>query len=431
MFSRGLIVSFGVATLGFVQVVPIRPVPQAASIAAVTPTQGPIAGGTRATISGVGFSGAIVHIDGQDVTPVSLSDTAITVQMPPHDNGYAVIAVAAPGSATSYTRFLYMPPRLIDLPPGSITTVAGVGVFKGDFAAATEATVGPLNLALDSSGNIYVAEPDAYHVSRIRTDGILERFAGSGAVPNSQNCCRDGGPASQAPIGFPRGVAIDDRGGLLIADKENHRIRRVDTRTGVITTIAGTGARGFSGDGGPATAARLSSPTYVTSVEGRVYFVDFGNNRVRGIDPSGVIATVAGNGSRGFSGDGGPATDASFDLTNNPDDSGIAADRAGNLFLIDRNHRIRIADLLFGYSPTTISLRFVRWQRLLRGIVQSPLGGAQRLSLARRSTACGLVWSPGSPSTANRREGDRAPRAPVMKTFSTGQVETIRFGRAR
>lgn len=357
MFSRGLVVLLGVVMLGFAQVVPIQP-PSKARITTISPTQGPIAGGTILTISGSGFSNASVTIDLVGVTPVSRSDSSIELRMAAHDSGYVAIGITTPDGATAYQRYLYVPPRLDEIPPGYITTVAGVGYFKGDFGPASEAMVAPNNLVFDSRGNLYIAECEFDEISRIRAlDGVFERYAGSGAAPNASSCCGDNGAASRASINFARGITIDSSDTLFIADRDHNRIRRVDTVTHVITTVAGTGARGFSGDGGPATSARLGYPTYITKSGDDLYFLDFDAVRIRKVDRTGTINTVAGNGTTGFSGDGGPATQASFNLTFDPDQSGLAADSSGNLFLIDNgNRRIRRIDTRSGIVTTFAEL---------------------------------------------------------------------------
>ena len=136
--------------------------------------------------------------------------------------------------------------------------------------------------------------------------GTITTFAGTGETAYSG----DGGPAVQAQLNFPRGVAVDGAGNLYIADTENHRIRKVDL-SGVITTVAGTGRRGFGGDGGLAVQAELGSPWGVAvDGAGNLYIADVGNYRIRKVDHSGVITTVAGTGRRGFGGDGGPAVHA-------------------------------------------------------------------------------------------------------------------------
>lgn len=155
----------------------------------------------------------------------------------------------------------------------------------------------------------------------------------------------DGGPAVSAQLGDARGVAVDSAGAVYVADAQNHRVRKVDP-TGVITTVAGTGANGFSGDGGQATSAQLFYPTDVAvDPSGHLYIVDQANNRIRKVDPSGTISTVAGSGATGhfkggYSGDGGPATSAKLNLP-----GGIAFDRAGNMYIADTwNFRVRKVD---------------------------------------------------------------------------------------
>jgi streptogramin lyase len=332
---------------------PIVPIRQAFQTTGLSPTQGPIAGGTMVTISGSGLTGATVALDGQAAATLSQSDTSITLRMAAHDNGYVVIAVRAADGTVAYYRYLYIPPRLDEIPPGYITTFAGVGTFKGDFGPALAATIDPNNLAFDQQDNLYIGEPGFNEVSRITPDGVIERFAGTGETPVDQlPCCGDGGPATRGQVSFPRGVAVDAAGNVYIPDA-NHRIRRVDARTRVITTIGGTGAAGFSGDGGPATAARINQPTYLAVSGSALFFLDFNNSRIRRIGADGRISTVAGTGVRGFSGDGGPATAASFDVTADADAGGLATDPGGNLFFIDTgNGRVRRIDAQTGIIST-------------------------------------------------------------------------------
>ncbi|MBI3693435.1 MAG: hypothetical protein HY238_01150 [Acidobacteria bacterium] len=171
--------------------------------------------------------------------------------------------------------------------------------------------------------------------------GVIRTVAGTGTSGFSG----DGGPGDRALLNLPLGsqfeefghIAVDASGNLFIADKGNHRIRKLDAN-GVITTVAGTGVPGFSGDGGPATRAQINSPTGITvDRAGNVYFTDQENDRVRKIDASGIISTVAGNGTLGFSGDGGPATRASLG-----EPSAVAVDAVGNLYIADYlNDRVR------------------------------------------------------------------------------------------
>lgn len=220
-----------------------------------------------------------------------------------------------------------------------ITTVAGTGTegFRGDGGPATSAELTwPSSVAVDGAGNVFLADYKNNRVRKVDTRGIITTVAGTGAAGFGG----DDGPATNAQLNRPIGVTVDGIGNLFIADSDNHRIRKVNT-SGIITTIAGLGGAGFSGDGGPATSARLNSP-FGAAVDGEdnLWIVDYSNHRIRKVDTNGIITTVAGTGSFGFNGDGIPATNAQLWAP-----FGVAVDRAGNLFIADRNnHRIRKVD---------------------------------------------------------------------------------------
>jgi sugar lactone lactonase YvrE len=229
-------------------------------------------------------------------------------------------------------------------PAGTIITIAGTGLqgFSGDGGPTTQARLyHPSDVCVDRTGNLYIADRDNHRIRKIDTRGVITTVAGSGPSGlgslDAGGYEGDGGPATQARLFSPFGVYVDGVGNLYIADLGNHRVRKVDTR-GIITTVAGTDSAGFAGDGGPATQARLLAPrgVYVDKA-GNLYIGDQGNNRVRKVTPDGMISTIAGSGKTGFSGDGGPATQAS--LTN---PRGICVDEAGNLYIADSgNQRIR------------------------------------------------------------------------------------------
>ncbi|GAA2775224.1 hypothetical protein GCM10010521_62180 [Streptomyces rameus] len=218
----------------------------------------------------------------------------------------------------------------------SISTVAGTGVqgFAGDNERATAAQLNrPYSLAMDSTGTLYFSDRDNHRIRKITTDGKISTVAGTGTAGFKG----DSGPAVSAQLKTPRGVAVDSAGDLYFADSENHRIRKI-TADGKISTVAGTGTAGFRGDGGPATAAQLNLP-YSVAVDsaGVLYVADGGNHRVRRIAADGQISTVAGTGAAGFGGDGGPAVSA---LLKWP--IGVALDGAGALYVVDsQNHRVR------------------------------------------------------------------------------------------
>ena len=207
----------------------------------------------------------------------------------------------------------------------TITTVAGTGTRgnSGDGGPAIEAQLSsPKGVAVDGAGNLYIADTFNHQVRRVDPEGIITTVT------------------SFPTVYFPRGVAVDGEGNLYIADSGNHRIRRVDgART--ITTVAGTGTRGNSGDGGPAIEAQLSSPRGVAvDGEGNLYIADTANNRIRRVDGSGIITTVAGSGNGRYSAGTGPAVEATLHRPN-----GVAVDSAGSFYIVDRlNNAIRRVD---------------------------------------------------------------------------------------
>jgi len=218
----------------------------------------------------------------------------------------------------------------------TITTVAGNGQagYFGDGAAATSAELsGPIGVAVDASGSLFIADSSNNRIRKVGTEGIITSVAGNGGYGFSG----DSGLATSAELSGPAGVAVDASGALFIADFGNSRVRKVAT-DGVITTVAGSGASGYSGDGGMATNAALSSPWGVAlDIAGNALLGDEGNNRVRKVGTNGVITTVAGNGTSGYSGDGGAAISAQLNHSR-----GVAVDNAGDLFIADyANNRIR------------------------------------------------------------------------------------------
>lgn len=195
-----------------------------------------------------------------------------------------------------------------------IVTYAGSSVagFGGDGAAATNAKLGePTGVAMDKKGNLFIADQLEGRIRKVDHAGIITTVAGSGG-PAGYN--GDAMPATDALLNWPEGVAVDKTGNVYIADQNNQRIRKVDT-SGIITSIAGMGSIGYAGDGGPATAAKLYNPADVAvDSAGNVYFVDQDNQAMRRISPAGIITTMAGNGTPGFSGDNGPATAAQLNF---------------------------------------------------------------------------------------------------------------------
>ncbi|MBI6546153.1 MAG: hypothetical protein HY692_05125, partial [Cyanobacteria bacterium NC_groundwater_1444_Ag_S-0.65um_54_12] len=226
---------------------------------------------------------------------------------------------------------------------GIITTIAGNGnpdsLELGDGGPATAASLmDPRDVAVDNGGNIYIADQKSHRIRKVDTAGIITTVAGGNS--NWGGYSGDGGPAVSADLYYPESIAVDGAGNLYIADNGNNRIRKVDTN-GIITTVAGDGGYYFSGDGGPATAAGLARPRDVAmDGAGNLYIADSGNNRIRKVDTSGIITTLAGDGSGVYPGDGFPATAVGVAQPRH-----IAVDGTGNLYIAEwLNNRLRKVD---------------------------------------------------------------------------------------
>jgi len=294
-------------------------------------------------------------------------------------------------------------------PNGTITTVAGTGVagFGGDGGPATDALLNePFRVALDNAGNLCISDYGNYRVRKVTSDGIITTIAGNGNTDSSG----DGGPATSAGIDSPGDLALDSAGNLFITSGafvgsgSANVIRKVNSG-GVISTVAGNGTEGYSGDGGPATSAALNRPEgLAVDGNGNLFIADQGNQRIRKVS-KGIIATVAGNGGRGYTGEGGPAAGAEL---SGP--AGMAFDGAGNLYIADRdNNRIRVlltngtiatvagngsADYAGdGGTATSAALNSPRSLAILAGAVYVADAGNNRIRLLAAS-------QPGAPSIA-------------------------------
>jgi hypothetical protein len=252
--------------------------------------------------------------------------------------------------------------RKVELRTGLVTTIGGTGVrgFAGDGGSAASALLGgPGRVAVDDAGNIYFADAYNYRVRRVSAaTGIITTVAGNG----SQIDRAESGLATQVSIGYPGGIAVNAAGDLYIANGAD-RVHKVEASTGIITTVAGAGGSYYSGDGGPAVRAQLDQPSAVAvDAEGNLYIAARGEHRIRKVDAAtGIVTTIAGANfgadsgplgmvayHGGFSGDGGLATSAMF---NDPD--GIAVDSAGNVYISDTtNYRIRRVDAATGVIRT-------------------------------------------------------------------------------
>ena len=239
--------------------------------------------------------------------------------------------------------------RRIDNTTGIITTIAGNGTvgYNSDTIAATAAELYvPQAVCLDTAGNVYIADAGNSRIRMVTVStGIITTVAGNGIAGSSG----DNGPAVSAEINGPGGVYVDVYGNIYITDVANNKIRKVTASTGIITTIAGTGIVGYSGDSGPATAAELNGPgTIFLDNSGNILFSDTWNNVIRKIDISGIITTIAGTGTGAYAGDNGPATSAEL---NEP--WGVYVDNENDIFISDfGNGAIRKIDGTTGIITT-------------------------------------------------------------------------------
>jgi uncharacterized protein (TIGR03437 family) len=281
---------------------------------------------------------------------------------------------------------------------GLITTVTGNGQegFDEDNMLAQAAQVNrPRGVALDRYGDIYIADSGNHRIRRIFPSGMMGTVAGSGVRGYSG----DGGPAALAQLDSPAGVAADSEDNLYIADYANHAIRKVSP-DGTITSVAGTGTRGFSGDNGPAKLADLNFPTAVAVDEaGNLYIADSSNHRIRKVTSDGVIRTIAGDGTPGFSGDGGPATQARLRFP-----TGVAVDRGGNVYVADLDNK-RVRKLTPSSAPVVAEVldecSVVHGASLLSG----PVAPGQIISVL----CAGIAPAEDLADTEARFDGEKAP----------------------
>lgn len=378
----------------------------APSISSISPPNGRLSGGTDVVISGQNFAPDSVVILGDREAPAMVETaTRIRFTVPPQTvPGNLTLSVQTRGGVAQQVFSIVAKP-LAELAPKEITTVAGGVPYLGDGGEAGQASFnlgtieseGAGGTVVDGFGNVLIADPQHHRIRRVDRSGIISTIAGNGrkgysgdgglalqasfdrprrlALDNAGNLfivdfgndairrvdamtgivttvagrgdsLGDGGPATKAILYQPSDVLVDPNGNLLVADSGQDRVRKVDTQTGIITTIAGTGDRKFSGDNGPATAAGLAYPySLALDAQGNLFISDRFNLRVRKVNSAGIITTVAGNGNPGdgngtFGGDNGPATTASL---SEPD--GLAVDMQGNLLIADfHNHRVRKVD---------------------------------------------------------------------------------------
>jgi len=220
-----------------------------------------------------------------------------------------------------------------------IRTIAGNGTwgYSGDGGVATEAEIASVSgVTVDAAGNLYVSDSDHNVIRKVDSAGVITTIAGNG----TEGYDGDGGPAIQAQLDYPSALAADDAGNLYIVDSGNNCVRKID-KNGIIFTVAGNGTEGFSGDNGLAVDGQLNYPEGIAvDAAGNLYIADTYNQRIRKVDPNGIITTVAGDGMNGFGGDEGFATEAQLSYPR-----GIAIDQKGNLYIVDEwNCRVRKVD---------------------------------------------------------------------------------------
>jgi sugar lactone lactonase YvrE len=263
--------------------------------------------------------------------PVNISGTSASLRYPN--------SVAVDGAGNVFFADENHVVLRLDAKTGILTLVAGTGTpgYSGDGDLATSAQLSsPHGVAVDATGNVYIADTANCRIRKVSvSNGAITTVAGNGT------CGFGGGsgPATSVQLQSPAGIALDSLGNLYIADSGNNVVRQVSLPNGTIATVAGSGNYGYSGDGGSATLAQLKTPfgVAVDSLGKNLYIADTGNNRVRQVS-GGVITTVAGSGTLGYSGDGGSATSAQLSLP-----WGVAVDSSGNLYIADvDNNRIRM-----------------------------------------------------------------------------------------
>ncbi len=260
----------------------------------------------------------------------SAQSAAADIPLQPGINTITITAWDLSGNSSSQPITInYNPPRVVSAVAGNLTNG-----YSGENVAGVIAQLwSPQSIAIDNAGNLYIADRGNHVIRRVGLDGNIMTFAGTGQLGSSG----DGGPARDASFNEPTGLAFDSIGNLYVADSQNNRIRKISS-SGIITTVVGTGAQDFSGDGGQAVLASLNFPTAVAiDKDGNLYVADTDNNRIRKVTIDGMIRSIAGITVDGFSGDDGQATEAELNYP-----MGIAVDATGNVYIADTgNHRVR------------------------------------------------------------------------------------------
>ena len=302
--------------------------------------------------------------------------------------------------------------RKVNIMTGIITTIAGIGScgYSGDNGSATSAAIcGPQGLACDIYNNLYICDVGNERIRKIDTNGIITTVAGNGIV----GYFGDGGLADSAEFDEPMGVACDSIGNIYIADRGNSRVRKINITSNIISTFAGNGGTSYTGDGVAATSTSVTPWTIAFDKIGNVYVCDYTLQRIRAINTDNIIHTIAGNGTSGYSGDGGLATDAEI---YNPE--GIAVDACGNIYIADDNNK-RIRKITYPSTPTTVTVT---------APTSAAIGSAVTLSAAITGGCCArtdsVIWMDKGVVFATTA----TPTVTFTKTMSTDSISAIALG---
>ena len=314
----------------------------------------------------------------------------------------------------------------VNLASGVITTVAGDGTmgYSGDNGPATAAELdGPGDVAVDGNGHLFICDTENQRIREVNlSTGVITTVAGNGYKSTFPygGFAGDGGQATAAELNIPASAAVDANGNLFIADTFNDRIREVNLSSGVITTVAG-GGYGYNGDGGQATAARLEYPAAVAvNGGGQLFIADEGNSRIREVNLStGIITTVAGNGTSGYSGDGGPATAAEIGAPND-----VALDTLGDLFIADTNNscirEVRAAAAIVDVVQTTTMN--------LSGPGNATYGGTITLSATLSAGGAGVPGETATFSADGKSLGTATTNASGVATLASANLAGVGAG---